>query len=84
MSPRLPDRPRVGRSGAAGYSIATVPPVQRDLSDDHWNGVEEGELTAPTDVVYSRRTTRMKRKDAASLMATGCPVVTYWPVASEG
>jgi hypothetical protein len=56
-----------------------VPPVRQDLSDDQWNAVEEGELTAPTGIVYSRRTTRMKRKDAASLVSSGCPVVTYWP-----
>lgn len=56
-----------------------MPPVRQQLSDDQWNAVEEGELTAPTGIVYSRRTTRMKRKDAASLASSGCPVVTYWP-----
>ena len=58
---------------------ATLPTVRLDLSDEQWNAVEEGEVTAPNGTVYGRRTTRMKRKDADSLVASGCPVVTYWP-----
>jgi hypothetical protein len=58
---------------------ATVRPVRQDVSDEQWNAVEEGELAAPSGTFYSRRTTRMKRKDADSLVASGCPVVTYWP-----
>ncbi len=53
--------------------------VRQDLSDDQWYAVEAGELTAPSGTTYTRRTTRMKRKDAASLVESGCPVVTYWP-----
>jgi hypothetical protein len=56
-----------------------VPPVRQDLSHDQWNAAEAGELTAPSGTTYSRRTTRMKRKDATSLVESGCPVVTYWP-----
>jgi predicted alpha/beta hydrolase len=53
--------------------------VRQDLSADQWNGVEAGVLTAPSGISYTRRTTRMKRKDATTLVEAGCPVVTYWP-----
>lgn len=53
--------------------------MRQDLSDDQWNAIEAGELTAPSGASYSRRTTRMKRKEATSLVEAGCPVVTYWP-----
>jgi hypothetical protein len=56
-----------------------VPPVRQDLSEDQWHVVEAGELTGPSGTKYTRRTTRMKRRDAASLVESGCPVVTYWP-----
>jgi len=41
--------------------------------------METGVLTAPSGTSYTRRTTRMKRKDATALVEAGCPVVTYWP-----
>ncbi len=63
------------RATLSGYRAA----VRQDLSDDQWHAVEAGELTAPSGTTYTRRTTRMKRKDAASLVESGCPVVTYWP-----
>jgi hypothetical protein len=53
--------------------------VRQDLSDGQWNAVEAGELTAPSGTSYSRRTTRMKLKEAGLLVHAGCPVVTYWP-----
>jgi hypothetical protein len=53
--------------------------VLRDLSAGQRNAVEEGELLAPSGTRYTRRTTRMKRKEAASLVEAGYPVVTYWP-----
>ncbi|WP_097184619.1 hypothetical protein [Blastococcus haudaquaticus] len=53
--------------------------MKQDLSGEEWKAVEEGELVAPTGTVYGRRTTRMKRRDADSLVASGCSVVTYWP-----
>jgi hypothetical protein len=56
-----------------------VPPVRQDLSNDQWHAVEAGEVTAPSGTRYSRRTTRMKRKDAASLVESGSAVVIYWP-----
>jgi hypothetical protein len=56
-----------------------VPPVPQDLSDEQWDAVDGGQLIAPTGITYTRRTTRMKRKDAASLVEAGFPVVTYWP-----
>ncbi len=56
-----------------------MPPVRQDLSDEQWDAVDGGQLIAPTGVTYSRRTTRMKRQEAASMAESGCPVVTYWP-----
>ncbi len=56
-----------------------MPPVRQDLSDEQWDAVDGGQVIAPTGITYSRRTTRMKRKDAASSVESGCPVVTYWP-----
>jgi hypothetical protein len=53
--------------------------VRQDLSADQWNAVETGVLTAPSGTKYSRRTTRMKRKNVTALVEAGCPVVTYWP-----
>ena len=53
--------------------------MRHDLSADQWNAVETGVLTAPNGISYTRRTTRMKRKDATALVDVGCPVVTYWP-----
>jgi len=56
-----------------------VPPVREDLSAAQWDAVDVGQLTAPNGTTYSRRTTRMARKTAASLVESGCPVVSYWP-----
>jgi hypothetical protein len=53
--------------------------VLQDLSDQQWNAVDGGQLSAPTGITYSRQTTRMKRQKAASLVESGCPVFTYWP-----
>jgi hypothetical protein len=53
--------------------------VRQDLSADQWHAVDEGQLTGPDGRTYNRRTTRMKRKEAAALVETGRPVVTYWP-----
>ena len=53
--------------------------MRQDLSNEQWDAVGGGQLTAPTGTPYSRRTTRLKRKEAASLVESGCPVVTYWP-----
>lgn len=56
-----------------------MPPVRQDLSHERWDAVDGGQLIAPTGITYSRLTTQMKRRDAASLVESGCPVVTYWP-----
>ena len=50
-------------------------PARQDLSDEQWDAVDGRQLIAPTGITYSRRTTRMTRKDAASLVESGCPVV---------
>lgn len=53
--------------------------VRQDLSDEQRDAVDGGQLFAPTGTTYSRLTTRMKRKEAASLGESSCPVVTCWP-----
>ncbi|NEM07723.1 hypothetical protein [Geodermatophilus normandii] len=53
--------------------------MRQDLSGEQWDAVDAGRLSAPTGITYSRRTTRLKRRDAASRVESGCPVVTYWP-----
>ncbi|MFP5370703.1 MAG: hypothetical protein ACLGI3_08140 [Actinomycetes bacterium] len=53
--------------------------MRLDLSDDQWQAVEAGVLTAPNGTTYTRRTTRMKRKDATTMVESGRPVVTCWP-----
>jgi hypothetical protein len=53
--------------------------VRTDLTDDQGHAVEAGQLTAPNGVTYHRRTSRMTRKDATSLVAAGRPVATLWP-----
>lgn len=53
--------------------------MRHDLSAEQWNGVEGGVLTAPDGRSFTRRSTRMKRKDAAALVEAGSPVVVYWP-----
>ena len=57
----------------------TVFVVRHDLSDEQRDGVDAGQLLAPTGIAYIRGTTRMKRREAAALVQSGCPVVTYWP-----
>ena len=50
-----------------------------DLAPDQWDAEEAGTLTAPGGRLFTRRTTRAKRRVAAELVAAGCPVVTHWP-----
>jgi hypothetical protein len=50
-----------------------------DLSAEQWHAVEDGAVTAPDGRVFSRRTTREKRKAVAGLVEGGAPLVTYWP-----
>ena len=53
--------------------------MRRDLSDGEFDALGMGMLVTPDDRTYSRRTTRMKRKEVAALVEAGCPVVTYYP-----
>ena len=53
--------------------------MRQDLSAEQWHTVEAGQLTAPSGITYRRRTTRMERREATTLVESGCPVVTYWP-----
>ncbi len=54
-------------------------PVRRDLSEEQWDAVDAGRLTAPTGTVYDRRSTRLGRRQAALLVDSGRLVVTHWP-----
>src|SRR4051812_5200562 len=53
--------------------------MRHDLSADQWGAVESGVLTAPDGRSFTRRSTRMKRKEAAALVEEGSPLVVYWP-----
>jgi hypothetical protein len=53
--------------------------VRRELSDGEMNALSPGRLAAPDGRTYWRRTTRMKRREAATLVEAGSPVLTYWP-----
>jgi hypothetical protein len=53
--------------------------MRADLSPEQWHAVEEGRVAAPDGRVFSRRTTREKRKAVATLVEAGAPFVTYWP-----
>lgn len=53
--------------------------MRLDITAEQWNAVEEGAITAPDGRVFSRRTTREKRKAVAALVEAGAPLVTYWP-----
>lgn len=56
-----------------------MPTVRHDLPGEQWDAVDQGVLAAPDGRTYRRRTTRVKRRDAAALVASGCPVITHWP-----
>ncbi len=49
--------------------------MRTDLSDEHWNEVEQGWLLGPDARRYSRRTTRTKRKDADRLIREGATLI---------
>jgi hypothetical protein len=64
----------VRRISVLGDSVRFVRQV---LSVGEFNALASGELTAPDGRVYRRRTTRMKRKEAAALVEATLPVVVY-------
>ncbi len=76
-----PGRTRTFLSGALEdgrlWASTTALSMRQDLFHEQWDAVDGGHLTAPTGTAYSRRTTRLKRKEAASLVVSGCPLVTY-------
>jgi hypothetical protein len=51
--------------------------VQQDMSEDDWHRLGAGELVAPDGRAFARRSTRAKRAVVDSLVADGCPLVTY-------
>jgi len=58
---------------------AYPPFVRVDLSAEQWHAPESGAVTAPDGRLFSRRTTREKRKAVSALVEAGVPLVTYWP-----
>jgi hypothetical protein len=53
--------------------------VRYDLARDQWHAIDAGAVMGPDGRRYVRRSTRMKRKQAAALAAGGCPLLVYWP-----
>lgn len=49
-----------------------------DLTVAQWDSVELGQLTSPDGTTYARRSTRLRRKAAAELLAEGAPLVLYY------
>ncbi|SDY68682.1 hypothetical protein SAMN05661080_04287 [Modestobacter sp. DSM 44400] len=48
------------------------------LSDQRWDEVLGGQLTAPDSRRFSRRTTRTKRREGDDPIAAGAPLVLYY------
>jgi hypothetical protein len=53
--------------------------VRRELSARDWQALGPGRLVGPDGRTYTRRTTRMERREAEALAESGSPVVTYLP-----
>ena len=53
--------------------------MRYNLARDQWRAIEGGEVMGPDGRRYVRSTTRMKRKKAEALAASGCPLLVYWP-----
>ncbi|MFW3168429.1 hypothetical protein [Geodermatophilus sp. CPCC 206100] len=53
--------------------------MRRELSNGEFDALGMGRLVGPDTRSYSRRTTRMERREVAALVESGCPVVTYHP-----
>ncbi|ONH23316.1 hypothetical protein BL253_33375 [Pseudofrankia asymbiotica] len=53
--------------------------MRYDLARDQWSAIDTGTVMGPDGRRYMRRGTRMKRKQAGALVASGCPLLVYWP-----
>ena len=49
------------------------------LSDGEFDALGSGQLASPDGRTYTRRSTRMKRRDVDAVVAAGSPVVTWFP-----
>ena len=58
---------------------ASVGVVHRVLSDGDFDALGSGQLVAPDGRTYTRRSTRMRRRDVDGVVAAGSPVVTWSP-----
>ncbi|NIZ90307.1 hypothetical protein [Kineococcus rubinsiae] len=52
--------------------------MQASLTDEQWNAVESGQVISPAGRRFTRRSSRIKRRDADPLIAGGAPLVLYW------
>ena len=48
------------------------------LVDEQWNAVTAGQVTSPSGLQFTRRSSRIKRRDADALIAADAPLVLYW------
>ncbi|WP_380156182.1 hypothetical protein [Kineococcus sp. R86509] len=52
--------------------------MRTSLVDQQWDAVESGQVMSPSGVPFTRRSSRIKRRDADVLIAAGAPLVLYW------
>lgn len=52
--------------------------MRQNLGTEQWLTLQSGRLTSPAGEIFTRRTTKMRRRDAATLIEAGAPLVTYW------
>jgi hypothetical protein len=52
--------------------------VRASLAEQQWHAVESGQLISPAGQRFTRGSSRIKRRDADVLIATGVPLVLYW------
>jgi hypothetical protein len=52
--------------------------VRASLAEQQWDAVKSGQLTSPAGQRFTRGSSRIKRRDAGVLIATGVPLVLYW------
>ncbi|WP_432525765.1 hypothetical protein [Kineococcus mangrovi] len=52
--------------------------MRASLADQQWDAVESGQLTTPAGQLFTRGSSRIRRRDADVLIAAGIPLVLYW------
>jgi hypothetical protein len=57
--------------------------MRTDLSASQWEFTASGHVAGPDGVRYSRRTTKLKRRRADELIASGAPLLVYYYAGSR-